>query len=425
MQVLRNGWNGSDMKLNVVYLTWGETPRSYGLYRSQVAETVRDLALEDPELDLTLIAGVPLIHSGLLRDRWRYGREIATLRQVLGRAGFARALIPVPQNFVFPTRRSFNVIFTGARFSLLPKLQRLNPDIVHCRSLLAAWIAQQLRADHGLNYRVLYDPRSIWPEMQYRRRPDDDDLRAFKEIETRLVKAVDAVVSVNGPMADHYRQMGARHSWVNYLAASLPETETAMPPAAPLKLFYAGSLKEGGIQDPRLLFRLFARARDLREAALTVVTTSPVEALQQLAAEVLDEAGRAAITFTSARSPKEVIDLAGGHHLACNAYQAPKTENDRILCATGFSTKSAEYLAAGLPILVSPYPQAIGDLVTQHHVGHVFDDKQPDMGIDAQVLDRLLEPGIRQTCRQVAAQHFDRGQVVSRFVGFYRAMMEA
>lgn len=403
----------------VVYLTWGETPRSYGLYRSQVIETVCALADTLPATEFALIAGVPLIHSGLIREKWLYSREIATLRRLLGRVDFERAIIPVPQSFVHPTRRSFGTIFAGAEVTLLPKLRRLAPEIVHCRSMQAAWIAQKLRHKHSLDYRILYDARSLWPEMQFRRNPDPENLSAFKTLEAELVRAVDGVISVNQPMADHYSDMGAVRSWVNYLAASMPQNTAPDPAATPLKLFYAGALHEGGMQDPKLLFQLFARLDQLRpDATLTILTTSPHAPLRNLAEKV---AGKAAsrISFASARSPAEVIQVAQQHHFACNVYKAPTTDVDSILCGTGFSTKSAEYLAAGVPILVSPHPRAIGQLVRQQQVGHVFDDRCKDLGIDDDVVSQLLTPSTRIRCRVTAEEHFDRRRVTARFADIY------
>jgi len=109
--------------LNVVYLTWGETPRSYGIYRSQVAETVAEIVARHPDITHHLIAGLPIIHSGLVREKLAYGQELKSLRQTLGDTQLSVCLIPVPQNFVFPKARSFGMIFAGARFTLLPKLR--------------------------------------------------------------------------------------------------------------------------------------------------------------------------------------------------------------------------------------------------------------------------------------------------------------
>lgn len=137
--------------LNAVYLTWGETPRSYGIYRSQVVETVAEIVRQDPDITHHLVAGLPIIHSGLVREKSAYGRELKTLRKVLGHTPLTTCLIPVPQTFVFPNRRNFGVIFIGAGLTLLPKLRRIKPDLVHCRSFLSTFIASDLRRRAGLD----------------------------------------------------------------------------------------------------------------------------------------------------------------------------------------------------------------------------------------------------------------------------------
>lgn len=406
----------------VAYLTWGETPRAHGVYRSQVAETVKSIAAQRPSAEVSILAGLPLVHSGLVREGRRYGAELRRLRAELGALRLHLCPIPVPQTFVFPRRRTFGAIFLGAGLSLAPKLRRLDLQVVHCRSLLAATLACDLRDRFGFDYAVLYDPRSLWPEMQYRRRPDPADLEAFRRRDRALAQRVDAIACVNDPMSDHFRQLGGHDVFTNYLAADLNRSARACPTSASgegPRLIYAGALQENGIQDPQMLFQLFlAVTRILPKAMLTVATTSPHPPLAELAGRVAGAAAKD-IRFVAVTNPGDMAALLAEHDLSCNVYRAPRTEVDRQLCETGFSTKSAEYLAAGLPILVSRYPAAVGRLIKDRQVGAIFDEAHEGFGLDRTGLEALMAPDTRTAAADLAAELFDRSAVANRFLDAY------
>lgn len=409
-------------KMKTVYLTWGETPRAYGIYRTQVAETVAQIVAEHDDFESHLIAGLPLIHSGLVREKLGYWAELRKVRAALDPVPLRICPIPVTQNFVYPTRRNFNVIFTGARFTLLPKLRQINPKIVHCRSFLATWIATQLRQLSSLDYRIIYDARSIWPEMQYRRRLDQADLDAFKALEKEVVEQVDAVVGVNAPMTAHYAEMGAKRTLTNYISAPLSSASAQPVPAhdGPLRLVYAGALYKGGMQTPKMLFELAAAVRKIAGPIhLTVLTVSPHAPLQAMAQTIL---GPDCTTFQAVKDPAQMPKLLAAQDIACNVYKRPLTEIDEMLCKTGLSTKSAEYLAAGLPILVSPYPEAVGALVADNDVGAIFDDRKPDFGISQKTLDALRAPEVRDRAIKLAQTTFDRRVVARKFAELYREL---
>src|SRR5688572_15969322 len=87
----------------VVYLTWGETPRSIGVYGSQVIEQLSHLGALGSQR-IKLIAGLPLAHSGLFRERLRYFAEIRRLRNKLGKIAIEFLPIYAPQNLFYSTR---------------------------------------------------------------------------------------------------------------------------------------------------------------------------------------------------------------------------------------------------------------------------------------------------------------------------------
>jgi hypothetical protein len=54
--------------MKVVYLTWVETHRSYGVFGSQVIGQFVETQKLSPNDEFHFISAVPIIHSGLLRE---------------------------------------------------------------------------------------------------------------------------------------------------------------------------------------------------------------------------------------------------------------------------------------------------------------------------------------------------------------------
>src|SRR5690606_20724497 len=96
--------------MKVVYLTWGETPRSYGVFGSQVIGQFVETQKCTQDDDFHFVSGVPIIHSGLIREKWNYRKEIDNIKLRLGKIPFIKIPIFVPQNFVNSSKRSFGLM---------------------------------------------------------------------------------------------------------------------------------------------------------------------------------------------------------------------------------------------------------------------------------------------------------------------------
>ena len=415
--------------IKVIYLTWGETPRSYGLFRSQIIDVVSKIQEEYKEsVEIDVLSGLPIIHSGFIREKFAYLKELQTIREQLAKWQISFKTIPIfsSQNFVYPSRFTFPLIFTGWSWGLSKELSNKQPDIVHCRSMLAAYIANRAREKYNFNYKIVYDARSLWPEALELRKPNPKNYSYFKVVEKKLVESVDAIVSVNPEMGRHYEKLGCKHSLVNYLAAHIEHDISEKQNNyidGHLKVLYLGAIGESTRQDAILLFNIFGRIKELyQNATLTVVTTSSHSKLKQLALQYYRK--KMPIEYMAIKNRTELQRTLLKFDLAINAYRKPLNKNDNFFSQTGFATKSSEYLSAGLPIITSKHPKAICSLLNKYKIGLVFDEDKEDGGLSRNAIDSLLNEKTKHLIVKIARDNFDYNVVAKRYVSLYSSLSE-
>src|SRR5690606_13427065 len=155
--------------MNIVFLSWGEVPRLSSVYGGQLVNVVKAVGQQADVQSSRLIAGVPLIHSGMLREKWRYREEINSIQRLLGPNNFIRRRLIVPPVGIYPKESQLKLFKLGQMQSMIALLGKLKPDILHCRSYLATYMAHEWRNASGLKYKILFDTRSYMPDEAIQR----------------------------------------------------------------------------------------------------------------------------------------------------------------------------------------------------------------------------------------------------------------
>jgi glycosyltransferase involved in cell wall biosynthesis len=414
----------------VAYVTWGETVRFYGIYRSQVLETVARLAKDDPDRDYHIIAAMPVVHSGWVRERHRYFAQLKEARRLLGRAQLHIVPIMALQTAIFPTRKTFSAIYRGAGLTLNRMLKRYDFDLVHCRSLQSSYGMLKARADLGLTYKVVYDVRTLWPEEMRRRGSSVEDYVFFKSIEKQVAEQADAVVTVEENMEDLIRKVGARKTLANYLASEISNHSLAADKIRnsandSLHMTYVGAIELDGIHDPRLLFSLFGWIKsDFKSARMTIISTSAHEPLKKLVKSEFSGLEES-IDYTSFTDRKALLADLSNYDAGLNVHGESKNSNDAITAKTGFSTKSVEYLGAGLPIICTKNAMGIARIIEQNNIGLTFDPKNNGADISRDDLLALKTPAARKRAIEFAKKTFSYESSTGRLHQLYNELLAA
>ncbi|WP_330441899.1 glycosyltransferase [Flavobacterium sp. C4GT6] len=362
--------------MKVVYLTWGETPRSYGVYNSQVIGQFIETKKNMRDADFFFIAGLPIIHSGLIREKWRYKEELLKIKIRLGKIPFYRIPIFAPQNFVNSSKVTFLLMHFLSNIILKKKLKDIQPDVVHCRSYHAAFAALKVREKYRLNYKIVFDGRGLYPEEVALKKSYSDSNSNYlflKRIENELLSKCDVSVAVSDTMQEHYLRLKAKKAICVYLSSSTsrlrPGHERIIREGDTINYGYVGALSDDTWHNPHELLSLYNKIRVFGKSKLTIVTTSNHEAIRKCFADIPDDE----INITSTKTEEELKQVLKTFNFGLMSYFKPQSKREVLLGNMVLAVKIVEYLAAGLPIIVNRYCGGAGTIIKKYNLGIVYD----------------------------------------------------
>lgn len=408
--------------MKVVYLTWGETPRSYGVYNSQVLgqfiETHKIMEADE----FHFIAGVPLLHSGIVREKMSYLNEVRAVKEKLGSIKFYWLPIFSPQNFVNSNRNTFPFIHAGSHYPLKLKLNKIKPDIVHCRSYHAAWAALQIRANFGLTFKVIFDGRGLWPEeIALKKNYDNDDYHYLflKSIEAENLKGADITIAVSDTMAEHYVKLGAKNVRTIYLSCPTKKLKCNIKNHKEKKdqivFCYVGALSDNTWHKPKELLNLYKHLRSiLPRSKLLIITTSNHDAVRKFFLEIPEQE----VVITKTQTSQELKSILDKADIGLMSYFNPKSEREIILGATVLAVKTGEYLASGLPVIINSYCGGAAEIVRNYSVGITYDPNNLD-SLSCENIYSLLEANVKKTAQSIAYDLFDYRKNAIRYKNIY------
>ncbi|WP_436287644.1 glycosyltransferase [Variovorax paradoxus] len=381
-----------------------------------------------PESKFFFVSAVPLLHSGLVRERAAYFKEKNEVRKRLKGIPFFTLPIYAPQNFVFSSRHSFRTMHIGASWHLARLLRRIDPDVVHCRSYHATYAALQLRERLGKKYKVIFDARGVWSAEVALKRNFPEEGKNYKfllNLEKWIVEKSDATISVSPQMGRYFENLGCNRSACIYLSAPVDKFEKLSSSAPKEKepqaiaLVYLGTLGVDTWHKPSELVALYKHLVALvGRVRLKIITMSNHGALLKQ----LEALGLCDVEIVSTKSIEELAAELGGMDIGVLSYFKPKTKNERLLSSVVMAVKTAEYLAAGLPILVNKYCGGAAEVVSTNSVGIAYN---PDTfeEITEHALNSLRTGGAQQRSVFIAKDLFDRSANAQRYAKTYRQVV--
>jgi glycosyltransferase involved in cell wall biosynthesis len=411
--------------MKVVYLTWGETPRSYGVFGSQVVGQFVETAKLSQKDEYHFISTVPYIHSGLIREGRSYRTELNKVRDKLGGIAFHWLPIYAPQNFVNSSKNTFSLMHGLAHLHLKNKLRSICPDIVHCRSYHAAWAALKVRKKYNLNYKIIFDGRGLWPEEVALKRNWSDisaDYQFLKSIENTLLTECDASVSVSDAMHEHYMNLGAKNDYCVYLSTDVKQLRVNINELKSdeiVRFCYVGALSEDTWHQPKVLVDLYRRLRSLfQETQLTIVTTSDHGQLKSQFSEFPQEE----LVFISTKTRMELKEVLKGQDFGLMAYFSPTTDQERLVANTVLAVKTAEYLIAGLPMICNEYCGGAARIILNNQLGITYFPEKLDV-LTQRTLLPFLNQTARQKCQTFALENFDYAINAKKYLQLYKDIL--
>jgi glycosyltransferase involved in cell wall biosynthesis len=281
-------------------------------------------------------------------------------------------------------------VWAGAR-ALRREARRREPDIVHVRSYVPALIALRSGVTHRA--RLLFDIRGFWADERVEGGiwPAGGRLyRVAKRYERRFFAAADAVVTLTHASVPQVRE------WLGDRQVPVEVIPTCVDPQP----YAHGTERSGGAHavwsgSLTTWYRFDLAVRFARELGLPfTVLTREVES----ARAALDGVPADVRTVPQAAMRDELREGDVGLCLIRRSFSKTASAPTRL----------AEYLAAGMPVAVTP----VGDLeriVEEGGVGVVLrEEDDASLADAAERVKRLaVDPAVRARCRAVAREVFD------------------
>jgi glycosyltransferase involved in cell wall biosynthesis len=412
--------------MKIVYLTWGETPRSIGVFGSQVLAQFEATISARPTNEYHLICAVPVVHSGLIREKWKYFSEIRKCESSVGGALFHYLNLCVTQNFIYSAELGFKLFHGGAHSRLFKLLEQIQPDIVHCRSYHAAWAAHQVRESCRAAYKIVFDGRDLWPEIVALKNGWTNEHASYlylKSIESELLKHCDASVSVSKPMANQYIKLGSKRDRLINVSAdtkNLLIQKHEYQVSECVRFCYVGALEHGSWHDIKCLVELYRHLRTLFEhTKITIVTTSNHKNIKT----AFSEFPSSEVTLISHRGTSQLRAILINQDIGILSYFKPRTELERIVASVVLAVKVGEYFSAGLPIICNGYCAGTADLIqNEDNLGIVYWPERVEE-ITAISIKEKIKSTVRTVCRQYSSENFDIDVNANKYHKLYSELM--
>lgn len=368
----------------IVYLTFNDQPS--GVYWSQVTDVVAYMN--------SLGKGrVRLVALVSLHDWW------GSRRRIRARLPDAIVLPMVPRLH----RWRLN------RWWLWAICLVLRPNAIMARGVMATWMALRMR-DKRLVKRVLFDGRGAYAAEweEYRIVDDDAVIAQFAPLEQEAVQAADMRLAVSHALVAHWRE---RYGYAGQQHVVIPctlarEFELEVPGTTEewsgdrVRLVYSGS--SAGWQSFELLEQLLVPMLEQHPQVEVLFLTRGDARIGELAARF---PGRVSMRWLDHSEVRQVLGQQDAGILL---------REDTVTNRVSSPTKYAEYLACGLPVMMSAH---IGDLSAEVEA--------KDLGVicrPGESLPRLepVSPAQRIRLRQHALAHYTKAAHRSS----YLAIME-
>ncbi|MFN3821358.1 MAG: glycosyltransferase [bacterium] len=394
--------------MRVGYVVVGENLVRSGILRGQVITMVKYLkALKGVDRVRVMWWGHPLM---LFRERSLY-RE---LKREFAQYGVSLMCYPLAGSFKWGYVMVGIVVLNVVPLLIWEVLTK-RISILQCRSYLAGWGG--LLVGKFLKVKVIFDPRGPYPEemvVNHHWKENGLSYRLWKRIERLIVQLSDSTIGVTRDWVSYYRGIGSRSVFMvinrsdTQLASQIPLPES---PQNEWRLVFIGEMDTQWYHPQYVIGDVVPLLKQYPQFLLVLVTRKPSSWI--IDNSRVPEEFKEKISVISA-SPNEISTILSQGHFGLIT--------GRFLGEV-FPVKTGEYLAAGLPLVVSPQVgETLTSLVKKHKLGAVVDFQR---GEGFELIEEMVKdyPLWSQRCRQYALKRLDISTTARHYYRIYRTLL--
>jgi hypothetical protein len=367
---------------NVLFLTWGEPVYDSGIFVNLILEQLISLKKYD-DVCLRVLCGVPVITRMSLFQREYWHKSKKRLLGLFRSAGIPLRIrnIPVPSSFFRSKFWEFPFLYVGHVLYLTRYLMKNSIDAVLCRSYHSAAIALLAKKLFRLKIRIVFDPRSTFPEevvLTGRAGKNSASLTFWRRLEKILLRRSDVVVTISDGLAKHFRSRSTSARFITIYASidlskffTKEHTQRA-PIATPATLAFLGNVANDSFHSITILAAVYNayRIKLGGYARLLIITKAdPHEVANAL---LRCSIKREELTINTAHSVVECNRLLCTSTHTVVPFKEIESPFDYIMAATMIGSKVPEYLAARKPILYNKAVQSLHNILSSSIAGIPF-----------------------------------------------------
>ncbi|WP_288436389.1 glycosyltransferase family 4 protein [Chryseobacterium culicis] len=408
--------------MKICYLTWGETPRSYGVFGSQVLGQFVANTDEIENGSFYFISGVPVIHSGHIREKGQYKEEIQKVKQKLGKINFISTPIFAVQSVAYMHRFLFKFLFHGAESFLAKHLKSISPDIIHCRGYGAAWLALKIKKKYNLNYKIIFDARGLFPEeyaLKNKYTQPTANYLFLKKMEKQLLAECDVTIAVSDTMAQSYEEIGVKSIEKIYLSVDTENlNSTSGGPKDEVIYCYLGALTQATWHTIDDLLELYTKLREKTPGCkLKIITTSSHEAIKEVFVNIPENE----IILTSTKNTNELKGELSDVNFGLLPYRKSTSSFEDAVGYSILGTKTVEFTAMGIPVIVNKECGGASVLTKKYDLGITYDPKTFEE-LSIENISRYINDGKEIERSNVAKDLFDYKKNAERYRKLYEKL---
>ena len=425
---------------NLLYVTWGEVIIENGIFKNQVVEQLKLIKRERNDLNIYLLSGVPLGNRKFLKQPLQFLKELKKIKASCAENGinFSYRLMFVPSPWFYTPADKIN-IYDALQVSFIKSfICKNNIALVHCRSYTPTRLMLKVREQLKSNpFKLIFDTRGNFPEEGLlKNHLSEKDYAFWKEKEKSLFEESDAVVNVSDTFTDYVNRITDNPEvYTIYTSTNLvifhrfeeayrKELKNSFNILSSDKvLTYLGEISDTGWHQKRNLFNLYKAFKSaFTTTKLLLITSNTKEELLQSFIQAGFDANE--LIVVKGRTQNEVNNYLNIADYASLPFKKITNELDKILGYTMIASKTGEYLATGLPVIVNNKIGAASKLITETQTGITY-----EMDNEASVIPYLQEMEVNkqrtiERCLQTA-RFFDAKENAKKYLAIYNSLLQS
>lgn len=426
-------------KYNLLYLTWGEELDLNGLIGQQVFRQLINIKSLNNNLRISIVSGVPCLSKARAMRNNQRTKKCQEINSYLDNHGIkltVKDIMVLPRWFYtifYLTWLYYNFHLTYLRDYLLEN----KVDLIHCRSYHAVNLALMVKKKYRLPVKIIFDTRGLFPEEGVFKGwygYDSLSYRIWKQRERELLNESDAIINVSYNFTNHIKSITENPNvFTIYTSVDLDtfykDNDLRKKTRAQLGfsksekvLIYIGSIGISGWHRFETLISLYQAFKlYFIKTRLLVITQSPHKPIK-------DNFRGFGLTdndfkLFASKSAEQTNSYLNAADYACLPSKENNNEIENIISHTMLASKTGEYFAGGLPILVNENVGEAAMLVERYNLGAVYKARQESVITDKLAAIENDYNKISNNCIGVAKKLFASEVNARKYLAIYNQLL--